>query len=139
MKRDETNELMLCTVEELAKFLASKVNAKSVLANRFPNCDFAIVGDEEDSDDLEYIKSGASGWYGIKAIDTGFDSVGLILCADYYGGGCANFTQLWDDVAEILNGGISGAIQEILIGALELKETARPETKLIVEFEKGEE
>ncbi len=139
MKKDETNGLMLCTVEELANFLTSKVNAQNVLANRFPNCDFAIVEDGDASDDLEYIKSGASGWYGIKAIDTGFDSLGLILCADYYGGGCANFTQLWDDVAGFLDGGISGAIQKVLLGALELQETAGPETKLIVEFEKGEE
>ncbi len=138
IKENRNKKLMLCTVEELAKFLASKINAQNVLANEFPNCDFAIVEDGETSDDLECVKSRASEWYGIKAIDTGFESLGLILCADRYGGGCANFTQLWDNVAGFLDGGISGAIQKILIGALDLQEAVSSETRIIVEFEKSE-
>lgn len=127
----KTNEdLMLCTVEELAQHLASTLNPRNVREGSFADCDFAIT--DKDDDDLEYVKSSAMGWYGIKAIDTGFDSDCRILASDYYGGGCAAFTQLFDDFDAFTK--MDTAIQKMLLDTLEVQETADKDTMLIVEF-----
>lgn len=135
MKKD--GHLMLCTVKELAEYLASGIDQNRVLDNGFSDCDFAIIENVDGNDDLEYIKSGAMGWYGIKAVDTGFDSDCLILFSDYYGGGCAQFAQLWDEMACYKQNEVENVIKSLILDALTCQETANEDTPLIVAFALG--
>lgn len=76
--------------------------ARSVLGRKnkaedFTPYDFVVMDTaafEEDPEDLEYVADCSEGWYGIKKIDTGFDSNELQIIADYYGGGCTAFLSL---------------------------------------------
>lgn len=74
--------------------------ARSVLGEKsgnFTPYDFAVMDTaafEETPEDLRRIADCSEGWYGIKKIDTGFDSNELQIVADYYGGGCAAFLSL---------------------------------------------
>lgn len=74
--------------------------ARSVLGEKmedFTPYDFAVMDTaafEETPEDFWSIADCSEGWYGIKKIDTGFDSDELQIVADYYGGGCAAFLSL---------------------------------------------
>lgn len=128
------NNLMVCTVKQLAKYLSSQIDGKNVLKNKFPNCDFAII-DTDTFDDLENLRCNSSGWYGIKAVDAGFDSCDLILISDYYGGSCAKICQIFDDMNEILpNDNIESNIKRIVLNTLQYQESANENTYLIVDF-----
>lgn len=120
---------MLCTVEELGEWLAERVE-KDVLTGEknFPDCDFTIV-DPEDSGSLNKMARNAGGWYGIKAIDAGFDSNQLMLIADYYGGGCASMGTVGEYDEEI-----AVAITATILDALQTTESAEADTVLLVEF-----
>ena len=115
------NKYMLGTIAEVVKELY-KSNEKK-FADRFVECDFAIadghvdVGDDLDfeHDDLETIFKNSTGWYGIKKLDTGFDSShndNVDLFADYYGGGCGTYRLIrdWDNKNEIIK-----TIREMII------------------------
>lgn len=120
---------MLCTVKELGTWLAECV-AKDVLAGEknFPDCDFTIAG-QDDGESLREMARSASGWYGIKAIDAGFDSNQLMLIADYYGGGCASMGTVGEYDEEI---GV--AITATILDTLQTTENAKEDTLLLVEF-----
>ena len=67
--------------------------ARSVLGEKmedFTPYDFAVM----DTAAFEETPDCSEGWYGIKRVDTGFDSNELQIVADYYGGGCAAFLSL---------------------------------------------
>lgn len=130
MKKD--GNLAVCTIRELANELAKSIDSESVVDSQFTECDFAIIDSDIQTDDLEYIKSGASGWYGIKKLETGFDSTDLLLLCDYYGGGCPNLIQIWEG----MDGAVehSQSILDGLLGCLNVQETAKPEIVLIVDF-----
>lgn len=129
-----SGNLMKCTVMELACYLASKIDPEDVLSRPFPDCDFSVLTEEWDGEqDLELIKSGACGWYGIKAVDMGFDSDDLILFADYYGGGSAAFCSIWDQIDCEMN--VSDIIADVICETLSYCETADRKSNLIVEFE----
>lgn len=120
---------MLCTVEELGAWLAEYAG-KDVLTGEknFPDCDFTIA-DQEGTDNLNEMARNASGWYGIKAINAGFDSDRLLLVADYYGGGGASMCTVGEsdiDVAEV--------ISDTILEPLQCAESATKETVLLVEF-----
>lgn len=74
--------------------------ARSVLGEKmedFTPYDFAVMDTaafEETPEDLRRVADCSEGWYGIKKVDTGFDSNELQIVADYYGGGCAAFLSL---------------------------------------------
>lgn len=74
--------------------------ARSVLGKNLENFtpyDFAVMDTaafEETPEDLRRVADYSEGWYGIKKVDTGFDSNELQIVADYYGGGCAAFLSL---------------------------------------------
>ena len=120
---------MLCTVEELGAWLAERVE-KDVLTGEkiFPDCDFTIT-DKEDGDSLYEMARSASSWYGIKAIDAGFDSNQLMLIADYYGGGCASMGTVGEYDEEI-----AVAITATILDTLQTTENAKEDTLLLVEF-----
>lgn len=130
-----TLELYLMTIPQLAEFIASKLNYAQIWTSDFPNCDFAIVEvqphKQYSQEALECIHSGAAGWYGIRAVNFGFDSSTLFAVADIYGGGCDQVCRLYDGIgvieAEIL-------LQEAIRKALDGCETVLEDTILIVEF-----
>lgn len=74
--------------------------ARSVLGEKmedFTPYDFAVMDTaafEETPEDLRRVADCSERWYGIKKVDTGFDSNELQIVADYYGGGCAAFLSL---------------------------------------------
>lgn len=89
----------ICTIDELAEVIVRQINLPDPGKSRFNPVNFALT-DYDDTYIARYtpeeIASGAEGWYGIRRIDTGFDDPDLMLCVDYYGGGCASFVHLFD-------------------------------------------
>lgn len=120
---------MLCTVKELGVWLAERAE-KDVLTGEknFPDFDFVIV-DPEDGDSLSEMARKAGGWYGIKAIDAGFDSNQLMLVADYYGGGCTSMGTVGEYDEEI-----AAAITAVILDTLQTTEGAEADTVLLAEF-----
>lgn len=131
-------DLKVLTPKTLAEYLVSQINLEDVHAKRFPKCDFGIVdtdGEKDfDQEELEFLYSGVCGWYGIKDVDTGFDSYDLVLIADYYGGGCAELTQLYNGISQ------EDAVKEIaqiIVDSMNVQETkVTADTILMVEFGK---
>lgn len=114
---------MLGTIAEVAKELY-KINKKK-FADRFLECDFALVEKEDfdlENDDLDTIFINSTGWYGIKKLNTGFDSDlydNVDLFADYYGGGCGTYRLIgdWDNEDDIVN-----TIKEMIVTVLSFQE-----------------
>lgn len=120
---------MLCTAEELGAWLAERVEKDVLIGGKnFPDCDFTIA-DRENGDSLYEMARNASGWYGIKAIDAGFDSDQLMLIADYYGGGCASMGTVGEYDEEI-----AVAITATILDTLQTTENTKEDTLLLVEF-----
>lgn len=130
--------LKLCSIQALAEYYAGLVLKNGKFNENIPDCDFAIVCDYEESATLEEIRDSASGWYGMKKFDAGFDSTDLCLIADYYGGGCAVISQLYDGMEKQM---IAFEIERIILGTFNVCESAHRNTELIVEFktERGDE
>ena len=122
MLRKEKN-FMLGTIDEVAKELYK--SDEKHFKNRFIDCDFVLVDKENfdiEQDDLEFIYTNSTGWYGIKKIDPGFDSRhydDVDLFAYYYGGGCGTYRLIgnWDDNDKIVN-----TIKEMIVEVLSYQE-----------------
>lgn len=128
----------IMTVKELANYIVGKIDTGDVLKNPFPECDFAIIDSDiaDLIDDIEYYAiNEASGWYGIKRVEIGFESTDLILMSDYYGGGAAAMTDLWDDMA-MYDIDPAEMVMTCILQTLNMRETASEDTPLIVEFVK---
>ena len=114
---------ILGTIDEVAKELY-KANEKN-FADRFIECDFAVAEKEDfdlENDDLDFIFENATGYYGIKKIDPGFDNGNydnVDLFADYYGGGCGTYKLIgdWNYKYTIVNN-----IKEMIIDVLSFQE-----------------
>ncbi len=122
------DSLMACSISRLAEYLSDNTY-RSNSEWHFPDCDFVIIDEDTDLSDLSRVKkTDACGWYGIKAVDSGFNSDALVLVADYYGGNCASLAQIFD--------GDSGEkeIEKAIIGTLSVQDTVTPDTLLLVEF-----
>lgn len=130
MRRE--GNLMTCTVRELAIHLASSINLADVLGNAFTDCDFCIIDGENVNCTFNYVKSRAEQWYGIKAVDTGFDSTELVLIADYYGGSCPSMAEIWSGMYTYE--GVADLIEKTLLNTLNVQEAANPDTMLLTEF-----
>lgn len=120
---------MLCTVSEFGEWLSEYIE-RNVLTGgkRFPDCDFAIV-DGVDATDLKETANKTGDWYGIKAIDAGFDSDLLMLISDYYGGGCASMCTISQYDTEIAE-----SIAEMVLDSLISNGVPKANHILIVEF-----
>lgn len=126
--------LALMTAQELAQHIVRHLDLENVQRIPFPICDFALAN-IEDEWSLYEIVANSEGWYGIKAIDPGFDSFSSIyLVSDYYGGLCANFFEL--DSGENENYVIE-KITEMIFGTMK-EERVGITDKLIVHFLEGE-
>lgn len=129
-------ELKVLTPKTLAEYLVSQLDINDVYAKQFPRCDYGIIdtdGEKEfDQEELEFLHSGVCGWYGIKDVDTGFDSYDLVLVADYYGGSCAELTQLYDGMTT------EDAVEQItriIVDSMNVQEdNVTEDTILIVDF-----
>jgi len=135
--------LAMCTVAELARHIADSIDLSDVLRKRFIDCDFCTI-DEENVNytcnksgknakySLQSAKVRAEMWYGIKAVDTGFNSTDLVLVADYYGGGSPAMAQIWTgmDTYE----GVAELVQKTILDTLNVQLTANADTMLLAEF-----
>ena len=117
------DKYMLGTIAKVAKELYKAGEKK--FADRFLECDFALVEKEDfdlENDDLDTIFINSTGWYGIKKLNTGFDSDlydNVDLFADYYGGGCGTYRLIgdWDNGDKIVN-----TIKEMIVAVLSFQE-----------------
>lgn len=125
------DNLMICTITELAKFLANSISIQDIPDSRCPNVDFSIIDVCDINDDINKLYDNASGWHGIKVIDTGFDSCWLDTVAAYYGGANAVFKQFSpDDTKEE----VEKKFKEMILEVLGYQEIAKENTFLIVEL-----
>ena len=130
---------MVCTVLELAEEIVKNLDTEKILTAPFPDCDFGIIdvdGEKDfDEEEMDFLESGVCGWYGIKKVDCGYDSQNLCLVADYYGGACASFCQLYSGISH------DDAVTDIakaIRDALMFVEIVNNDTKLFVCFDQPE-
>ena len=103
---------MYGTIREVAEYIAEELTEKgfSIPFSKFRDFDFSLeIDDVTLQNPLVEEKYKACEWYGMKHINTGFDSNDMDLIADYYGGGCAQILQLEsgmekDEIASCLTG-----------------------------------
>ena len=108
-KIDEVGKnVTICTARDFVKILAQKIVDNDILQktdpeNHFPKVAFAARVNEwnkvEISPDVALENITTSSWFGIHPV-TGFDSTDLDLICNYYGGGCASLTSLFDGLSQ---------------------------------------
>lgn len=130
----EIPKLKACSIQELAEYYADLILEDGKFNKDIPNCDFAISEDYEGNETLEERYSNASGWYGMKKLDAGFDNYDLSLVSDYYGGGSIQTTNLFDGMEKRH---VAAEIERIILGTFNTTEVAYRDTELIVEFAKN--
>lgn len=132
MRRE--GNLMSSTVLGLAKYLRDNIvkddNGEFI---SIPECDFCIIGDDDTKYTLKELHSKAEGWYGLKVVNGGFNSDCLIVMSDYYGGGCANIAQIWNDGFAPADGTIHDLCL-MIENTLNERESAGYNTVVLVEF-----
>ena len=133
------DDLKVLTVRQLGEYIASLIDLNDVRNTKFPICDYGIIDTDGetvfDQEELEFLHSGVCGWYGIKDIDTGFDSINLVLVADYYGGCCTEIAQIYDGIS------LDDAVKEItriIVNSLNVQETGITEDTLLLADFTGE-
>lgn len=126
----------LCTIREFAEYIAEIIYTKRedfrLMDLQLPDYDFAIADEDREGKTLAEIAFGSGGWYGMKKFDAGFDSNDLCLITDYYGGGSAVITQIWDGYNK--KGNIRD-IRNMIIRSLELCGEDGENTEIIIEWE----
>jgi hypothetical protein len=121
------------TVKELGKVVTEYVDVEN---KWFPVVDFAIIDGEKveaEKMNLERIQKEASEWYGIRKIDSGFNSENLELVANYYGGGCGEYTEIMSD--DDVDVEIGSLIWEILTNYVYYPESKANDVMLFAEIE----
>lgn len=101
MRRE--GKYLLGTVEEVVKEIVDMC-CFEWRKLKFPNFDFLLLDSIEDEEleeinknGLEYSMQHTTGYYyGVKFVNTGFDSEEITLVADKYGGSCMACASLWD-------------------------------------------
>lgn len=112
LEKAEEN-LPILSVKEFAEMLAF-----SIEEGRTPDYDFAIKSKESERT-----------WYGIKKLNTGFNSSCIDLFSDYYGGGKGVYHRIDTDMNEEEKENI---IQTMILSVLE-DEVADADTLLVVQ------
>lgn len=87
--------LKMMTAGSLAHYLVSCLCMGDLFRFPFPSCRFDFVCGEYET--VEEARKYNVLSYGIKDIDTGFDSIALCLIADAVGGECGHYIELYDD------------------------------------------
>ena len=105
---DVGKNITICTARDFVHILAQKIFDNDILKktdpeNYFPNVSFAARVNEynkiEISQDVKLDDIEACSWLGIQPVK-GFDSMNLDLVCNYYGGGCASLTSLFDGMSQ---------------------------------------
>lgn len=125
-------EIAECIADEVFEFISSNYTdfiSSSHIQDKLKVYNFAIAEILSDDELLEEVASGANGWYGIRQIETGFDSGGIDLFADYYGGGSGQYGFLdydygKDDCVMI--------IKEMIMNAFNVRECCCDDETLII-------
>ena len=101
--------MFICTVDELARKVANEYNKPN-----WKGYDFS--DNFMDSDSVAESYRTASGWYGIKKVDTGFDVDSATLVCDYYGGGspsvldvCHGDENIVDNITAMISKTLNGS------------------------------
>lgn len=124
------DNLMACRIARLAEYLADNTY-QSGEEWHFADCDFSVIDEDTDLSDLNHVKKvDAAGWYGIKAVNAGFESAALVLMADYYGGNCASVAQLFYDDGD----NWKREIEKAIIATLSVQDTVTPSTMLLIDI-----
>ena len=124
------DNLMACRIAGLAEYLSDSAY-QSGKEWHFQDCDFTVIDEDTELSDLNRVKKvEAAGWYGIKAVNAGFESTALVLMSDYYGGNCASVAQLFYDDGD----NWKREIEKAIIATLSVQETVTPDTLLLVEI-----
>ena len=96
MKERVAEEIYIAPLRTVVEKIVSKMTPGDLFSTAFPDCDFAFANGLTEST-LSEVESKAEDWFGIKAVDAGFDSNCLCLVVDYYGGGCAQMIQIEEE------------------------------------------
>lgn len=129
--------LSLGTIKELSEYI-TKMLQKNKEDFHFPNFDLAIADEfalekyKKKINYLEEVYNASCGWYGMKEINTDFDSEDSILSivSDYYGGGCANILNLWYGDFDDLS--CTKEIMRVLINTMEIQEGNITENTIVI-------
>lgn len=123
---------ILGTAHNIAEYITKDieyVKNNQISSAIFHNCDFALVHFcDIEQKSLEEIYYEASSWYGIKKVDTGFNSRNIDIVADYYGGNalCADYIE---DFSQAVN-----VVEQLILNAINRSEICDAEDLLIGEI-----
>ena len=104
------------TVSKLAGYIVDSICKKYIT-----EYDFTVLDDAEPQ---------ISSWYGIKNINTGFNSSCIELFADYYGGGCGVYNRIDEEMDREERVDI---IEKMILQVME-QEVCDKDTKLLVQL-----
>ena len=104
------------TVSKLAGYIVDSICKKYIT-----EYDFTVLDDAEPQ---------ISSWYGIKNINTGFDSSCIELFADYYSGGCGVYNRIDEEMDREERVDI---IEKMILQVME-QEVCDKDTKLLVQL-----
>lgn len=123
---------MCGTIEEIVSFLTNKLCSDDEFSCKdcsFNSLDFSVdtngINFESSLEDERY---NVSGWYGIKHIDTGFDSNDYDIVSDYYGGGAACIKQLYDGMSKEE---VENSLKELVMNPVDSTEGSVNENDII--------
>lgn len=128
---------ILGTAKEIAELLVGNIlNEDKIITyssvNNFRDCDFAIVENQIKDKSLVEIYESSDCFFGIKKIQTGFDSNDLELFADYYGGGAGVYHSIFNGNMDIKE--CEGIIYGLIKGTLEKNGSYSDDFILIAEY-----
>ena len=127
------NAYDVMSINDLSSYIVSRINLENVLKTPLYPIDFAVDFDAE-CDDMSILKANATGWYGIRSIDTGFDSCNLCIVTDYFGGGCGQYIEIFDgEDVECAKREISRAIVRAMVFN---GDSVDVDTKIFVDYKK---
>lgn len=118
------------SAKELVKVISRLVDFDTL---EFPSVDFAEADNIDEAaikeKGLQWACNNAESWFGIKSINSGFDSSSMELLGNYYGGGCGVYTEIYEE------GEIEESIKYVLENIMDSKWSGLDKTMLIAEIE----
>lgn len=135
MRRE--GKYILGTVTEIAEVIIQEsfeFDFEELTEGRLKAYDFAVA-DVSENQSLQEIALSSSGWYGIKQIDTGFDSYGYDLITDYYGGGSLQHGYIEAEDSRIT---CIKIVESMILNTFNVREFLDKDTLLIAELAEAE-
>lgn len=126
------NNLVIGTIREIAAESAKSIKY-GARRWQFIDFDFALadieIEDVGSINDLTDFAFRCEGWYGIKYVDTDFDSCDLTLIGDYYGGSCMCCQQIYEGMSDEE---VKEAIASLILNVLDFNGIGASENTVIV-------